>query len=89
MAFEQAQAEGLSFFWAHMHVGHTCQFVGNSWEDGGFTTDDDGSPAHDTLGNTVAKFSVEGLDSSNAQHVEQVKEWWWANGRPGYVVGEW
>lgn len=75
-AFVRAEAEGLSFFWASMHVGHTAQFVGQSWEDGGFRTNDAGEPTKDSRGNTVAKFAAEKLDPENAQHVAQVEEWY-------------
>ncbi len=75
-SWKAAEQEGLCFFWAFMHVGRTIQFVGQSWEDGGFTTDDEGDPVSDVRGNTVASSSVEKLDSANNQHVEQVAEWW-------------
>jgi hypothetical protein len=75
-SLQAATVEGMSFFWAHMHVGHSTQFVGQCWEDGGFGTDDEGNPVRDCNGNSVAKFSVEDLDAANAQHVNQVNEWY-------------
>jgi hypothetical protein len=75
-AFDQAVAEGLSYFWARMHVGHVIAFVGQTWEDGGFTTNDDTEPTSDPNGNTVAKFTCEVLDPSDADHVKQVEEWY-------------
>jgi hypothetical protein len=74
-AWDAATAEGLAFFWAHMHVGHTVQFVGQSWEDGGFHTDAESNPTRDSRGNTVAKFTVEPLDAANESHRSQVQEW--------------
>ncbi len=75
-AIEAAKAEGLSFFWASMHVGGSTQFVGQSWEDGGFRVDADGNPAKDSRGNTVASCRAEAIDPENAQHVAQVEEWY-------------
>lgn len=75
-AFTAAKNEGLSFFWANMHVGGAVQFVGNSWEDGGFSVNDAGEPVSDVRGNTVASHSVETLDAGNKQHVSQCEEWY-------------
>ncbi len=75
-AMQAAIDEGLSFHWAHMHVGHTMKFVDMAWEDGGFSTNDDGDPVADPKGNTVAQFSCEALDPKNPQHVEQCEEWY-------------
>lgn len=75
-SWEAATAEGLSYFWAHMHVGHSIAFVAQSWEDGGFHINDEGNPTRDTRGNTVANYSVAQLDSSNRDHVAQVEEWY-------------
>lgn len=75
-AFEQAKIEGLSFFWVNRHVGGTSRFVGQSWEEGGFTVDEEGNPVRDSHGNTIAKFTVETLDESNPQHFAQVEEWY-------------
>ena len=67
---------GCRFFWAHTHVGNSIQFVGQSWEDGGFYTDEDGDPTRDWHGNTVAGFSVDDLDARCESHVEEVTEWY-------------
>lgn len=75
-SWQAAEREGLSFFWVWRHVGGSSQFVGQSWEDGGFHTNDDGDPVTDGRGNTIAKFTVEQLDHANPQHVAQVEEWW-------------
>lgn len=75
-AWEAATAEGLAYFWATMHVGHKIAFVGHSWEEGGFVTNENGVPMRDSRGNTVAAFAVEQLDASNSDHVEQVQEWY-------------
>jgi len=75
-AWKAANAEGLKFYRAHMHVGHTVQFVGDSWEYGGFSVDDDGNPGSDVKGNSVAKFEVEELDDANADHRIKVDEWY-------------
>lgn len=72
----EAREEGLAFFWASLHVGGAVQFVGYSWEDGGVSVGEDGSPAIDSRGNTVAGFRVEELDPSNSVHVAQCEEWW-------------
>lgn len=58
-------------FWASLHVGGSVgEWVGESWEDAGFDTDDDGNPTHDVRKNTVAKFSVVDFDPANADHVD-------------------
>lgn len=75
-AFDSAKSEGLSFFWAHMHAGHTVKFVGHSWEDGGFNVNAEWEPRSDSRGNTVAKFKVEDLDAKNKEHVNQCEEWY-------------
>lgn len=72
----EAKAEGLVYFWAAMHVGDAGEFLGHSWEDGGFSVDSEGNPTRDSRGNTVGKFSVEQLDETNAAHVCQVEKWW-------------
>lgn len=72
----EARAEGLAYFSATMHVGTTINFVGQSWEDGGFHCGDEGNPVRDSRGNTVAKFAVEQLDPNSAAHVAQCEEWW-------------
>lgn len=77
-SWEAAAAEGLSYFWAQMHVGHPVAFVGQEWSDGGFNVDDNGEPKTDVNGNTVASFSAETLDASNPAHVKQVEEWYGA-----------
>lgn len=74
-SFQAAVNEGLSYFWASRHVGGSIEFVGSSWEDGGFSVDDEGNPVSDVRGNTVAKFLVEELDSACAAHVAQCDEW--------------
>lgn len=75
-SFEAAKKEGLSFFWASMHVGDSVQFVGQSWEEGGFSVDSEGNPVSDVKGNAVAKHSVETLSDANKQHVSQCEEWY-------------
>ena len=75
-AFEAAKAEGLCFFWASLHVGHSVQFVGRSWEDGGFSVDDEGNPVRNAKGNKVARFRVETLDDQCDAHVYQANEWY-------------
>lgn len=75
-AWERAKAEGLRFFWAHMHVGHTMQCVAKSWEEAGFYVNDNGDPVRDCKGNTVAKFTIEPLNKRNPQHRSQVALWW-------------
>ncbi len=75
-AFKAAKREGLSFFWASLHVGGSTQFVGQCWADGGYRTNADGDPISDSNGNTVATFTVEPLDKNNRQHVAQVAEWY-------------
>lgn len=75
-AWEAATAEGLAFFLATMHAGHSIQFVGQSWEEGGFFVNDDGTPRGDSRGNTVATHTTEALDPANPQHVAQVREWY-------------
>lgn len=74
-AFAVAKSEGLSFFKARMHVGHSVKFVAQSWEDGGFHVNDEGEPRRDPQGNTVATFSVEELDQANSEHVSQCEKW--------------
>ena len=76
-AFAAARREGLSYHWAHRHVGGTSGFVATCWGDGGFEIDGDGT-LRDNRGNTVAKSSVEALDESNQQHVDCVLEWYGA-----------
>lgn len=75
-AWKEAQKEGLTYFRAQMHVGHVISFVGRSWEDGGFFTDESGDPLRDFKGNSVASFKTEALDSTNDAHVHQVSEWY-------------
>lgn len=75
-SWQAAEREGLRFFWAWRHVGGTRQFVGQSWEDGGFHVDDEGNPTCDSRGNSLAKHTVEELDPTNEQHVAQVNEWY-------------
>lgn len=77
-AWEQAVAEGLRYFWAHLYTGETVKFVGQTWEDGGFTADPDETdrPLYDGRGNTVRSFSIENLNPDDAAHVAQVAEWW-------------
>jgi hypothetical protein len=75
-AWKEATREGMRFFWAHMHAGHTVQFVGAEWEEGGFHVNAEGNPVSDVKGNTVAKYSVEDLDEENNEHRFQVEEWW-------------
>jgi hypothetical protein len=77
-SWEAAIAEGLAYFHAHMHVGHSVSFVAQTWEDGGFTVDDEGNPRRDVKGNTVAQYAVERLDASSPTHVAQVEEWYGA-----------
>lgn len=40
-------------------------FVGTSWEDAGFITDDDGNPTHDPNRNTVLNYSVDDLSDQD------------------------
>ena len=75
-AVQAAKAEGIKFFWAHMNIGDTRQFVGSCWADGGFSTDDNNAPVKDFNGNTVASNRVEELDQNNPQHVEQCENWY-------------
>ena len=72
----EAREEGFSFFWARTHTGNTSQFVGQTWEDGGFRVNDDGEPVKDSRGNSVASSKVEELDPTNAAHLAQCEEWW-------------
>ena len=72
----EAREEGLAYFSATLHVGGRISFVGNSWEDGGFSINDEGSPVRDSRGNTVATSRVEELDPSNTSHVALCEEWW-------------
>ena len=76
-AIREAKAEGLKFFWARMHVGHTIRFIGSSWEDGGFSANENGEPERDAKGNTVAQFRVEELDEGNDEHADQASEWYY------------
>jgi len=78
-AVEAATAEGLAYFWANMHTGHAIAFVGQSWEDGGFRVNGDGEPTKDARGNTVATFTSDEIDPTNAAHVAQCEEWYGAN----------
>jgi len=78
-AVEAATAEGLAYFWANMHTGHTISFIGQSWEDAGFRVNDDGEPTKDARGNTVASSTAEKIDAANAAHVAQCEEWYGAN----------
>jgi len=75
-AFQAAEEEGLRFFWATTHVGGRYQFVGDSWESGGFHCDENGEPITDGAGNTVANSCVEELDPSDDGHVAQCEEWY-------------
>lgn len=77
-AFEQAQAEGLRYFWAHLYTGNTVKFVGRTWEDGGFAADPDepDRPLHDAAGNTVRAYTTETLNPLDPAHAAQVDEWW-------------
>lgn len=76
---DAAIAEGMKFFWAAMHCGHTVTFIGHMWDEGGFGIDSSGNPITDFYGNTVAKFAVEDLDRGNPKHVAQAAEWWGGN----------
>lgn len=55
----------MTKFWAHMHVGHSVSFLGDSWGDGGFSTDSDGNPTRDGNRNTVANYSVTEADATD------------------------
>lgn len=71
VAFARAMEEGLSFFTSNTHTNPDyVSFVGQSWEDGGFTVDENGNPKG------AASFKVEQLDATNEQHVNQVHEWY-------------
>lgn len=52
----------MTKFWAHMHVGHTMSWAGDSWEEGGFDVDPDGNPTHDPKRNTVAGYSADPVE---------------------------
>lgn len=75
-SIEAAINEGLVYFWASLHVGGTTAFLGHSWEDGGFSTDEAGNPVSDVRGNAVAKHSTEQINPANAAHVRQAEEWY-------------
>ena len=75
-SWKAATGEGLRFFWATMHVGHSGCFIGNDWEEGGFRVDGDGQPACDTFGNSVSRAVVEDLDQDNPDHLDAVAEWY-------------
>lgn len=86
-----------SIFWAHTHVGHdTGEFFADfdSWEEAGFSEDDNGNPVTDCRGNTVAKFSREDFDPSNSDHVKLACEYATADGctdrdtLEDYLIGE-
>lgn len=74
-AIHLAEDEGLFYFWAATHVGGVASFVGKAWEDGAFVVDEEGNPALDCRGNSVAKYVVEELDQNNPAHVAQCQEW--------------
>lgn len=75
-AWRAAIDEGLAYFLARMHVGHTVAFVASNWEEGGFSVNGSGDPIADVRQNTVASFGVEVLNSENKSHIEQVAEWY-------------
>lgn len=47
---------------AFLHISPSpIRFIGNCWEDGGFSANESGEPLCDVRGNTVAGFSVRDL----------------------------
>ena len=75
-AFDAAVAEGLKYFWAYTHVGTVGDFVGDSWESGGFRCNERGEPVADVRCNTVGRYIVEELDAGNPAHVAACEEWY-------------
>jgi hypothetical protein len=61
----------MNRYWAHMHVGHSIEFVGDSWEEGGFRVDDAGNPVRDPRGNTVAGWDTREVSAEDASLLAQ------------------
>jgi hypothetical protein len=38
--------------------GNEIRFIGNSWDEAGFRTDENGNPVRDRRGNTISKYTV-------------------------------
>ena len=57
----------MTKFFAHMHIGHSTEFVGDSWMDGGFSVDAEGNPTTDHNGNSVANYSVTEVEPDDWQ----------------------
>ena len=74
---EEIQAaidEGLAVFTAHFHVGGSTVFLGQTWEDGGFSVDDNGNPKCDHKGNAVSLWSTRSIDPTADDAI--CREWY-------------
>ena len=49
--------------------GNEIRFVGNSWEDAGFRTDEVGNPIRDVRGNTISRFAVAEIDEHDSDQL--------------------
>ena len=49
--------------------GKEIRFVGKSWEDAGFRTDEDGNPIRDRRGNTISRYAVAEIGASDSDQL--------------------
>lgn len=66
------QGRKMRHFQANTHVNpRFVEFVGDSWDDGGWHVNDEGEPISDCRGNTVARFEVREIEERDAELLAQ------------------